>query len=204
MEKINTKWGYLRETEALARKAGIDKNTGLHRTGLESYLKVIFPNIKDWIHDQPIELELDRKMLRTRPDYRSETLKLIIEFDGIQHYTKPDVILRDEESTRNYIALRYKVVRIPYFIQLTNDAVKKMFDVEVEEQLFDGSVPSLSASDGSPAYLCNAGLERMAWEFTKFPDQYDVNIRALKALNNEALTGASLLEKAYEKCWSII
>lgn len=201
---MGSRWGHLRETEALARKAGIDKNTGLHRTGLESYLKVIFPNIKDWIHDRVTGLIYDGKKLRTRPDYRSEERGIIIEFDGIQHYTKPDIILKDYETTRIYESRGYTVVRIPYFIQQTNDAVKKMFDVEVEEQLFDGSVPSLSASDGSPAYLCNAGLERMAREFTSFPDQYDVNIRALKALNNEALTGASLLEKAYEKCWSII
>lgn len=36
------KWGFLRETTALAKKAGIDKATGLHRTGLEEYLKVFF------------------------------------------------------------------------------------------------------------------------------------------------------------------
>jgi hypothetical protein len=37
------KWGFLRETSELAKKAGKDKDTGLHRTGLEDYLKVIFP-----------------------------------------------------------------------------------------------------------------------------------------------------------------
>ena len=41
------KWGFLRETTALANKAGIDKATGLHRTGLEKYLKVIFPQTND-------------------------------------------------------------------------------------------------------------------------------------------------------------
>jgi hypothetical protein len=78
---MGSRWGYFRETQGKAQKAGKDKSTGLHRTGLEEYLKVIFPFVKDWIHDQPIGLELDRKMLRTRPDYRSETLKLITEFD---------------------------------------------------------------------------------------------------------------------------
>ena len=48
---MKIKWGFLRETEALAKKAGIDKDTGLHRTGLEIYLKVIFPKIDVWIHD---------------------------------------------------------------------------------------------------------------------------------------------------------
>jgi len=48
------KWGFLRETAELAKKAGKDKDTGLHRTGLEYYLKVIFPEINDWIHDKAL------------------------------------------------------------------------------------------------------------------------------------------------------
>ncbi len=36
------KWGFLRETSDLAKKAGKDADTGLHRTGLEDYLGVIF------------------------------------------------------------------------------------------------------------------------------------------------------------------
>lgn len=193
------KWGYLRETKAKAEKAGVDKETGLHRTGLEEYLKVIFPEVNDWVHDQRAGLSYKGKKLQTRPDYRSEKLKLIIEFDGIQHYTKPDVILKDNEKVGVYTLLGYKVVRIPYFIQLTNNTVKRMFGVSVSEPLFDLSIPSLSASHGSPAYLCHAGIERMAKEFAKFPDQYEVNLNALKKLNNDALTGVSLLESAYKK-----
>jgi hypothetical protein len=41
------KWGFLRETKVMAKNAGIDKDTGLHRTGLEEYLEVIFPEVKD-------------------------------------------------------------------------------------------------------------------------------------------------------------
>ena len=50
MKRI-AKWGFLRETKVAAHKAGIDRATGLHRTGLDEYLKVIFPEVKDWIHD---------------------------------------------------------------------------------------------------------------------------------------------------------
>ena len=52
--KMNIKWGFLRETDAKAKKAGKDIDTGLHRTGLEVYLKVIFPKIDDWIHDKAL------------------------------------------------------------------------------------------------------------------------------------------------------
>lgn len=40
-------WGFLRETEELAQKAGIDKESKLPRTGLNEYLKAIFPEIDD-------------------------------------------------------------------------------------------------------------------------------------------------------------
>ena len=174
------KWGFLRETNALAKKAGIDKATGLHRTGLEEYLKVIFSQTKDWIHDKTIG-EINGQSYRKRPDYRSESLRIIIEFDGLQHYTNPDVIEKDIQNTKLYESAGYKVVRIPYFIQLTNKAVKTMFDIDVSEKLFDEKYSSLSTSGrNSPAYLCPAGLIRMAEEFKKFPEQYVTNIEFLK------------------------
>lgn len=38
--------GYLRETKEVALKAGVDKNTGICRSGLEEYLSIIFPGIE--------------------------------------------------------------------------------------------------------------------------------------------------------------
>ena len=34
-------WGFIRETSKIAEKAGIDKATGILRTGLDEYLSVI-------------------------------------------------------------------------------------------------------------------------------------------------------------------
>ena len=185
------KWGFLRETSEIAKKAGYDPDTGLKRTGLDEYLAVIFPNTNDWVHDTPIEGINSKR----RPDYRSESLKLIVEFDGIPHYTMPSNIERDVENTKYYEDLGYKVVRIPYFIQLTNKAVKTLFNVDVKEELFDESIPSLGPKGRcSPAYLCGAGIVRMAKEFKQFPEQYAVNVNYLKSFNNEFDTGVSLLE----------
>ena len=161
---MKNKWGFLRETEASAKNAGVDKDTGLHRTGLEDYLKVIFPNVDDWVHDKALGM-VNSTLYRSRPDYRSESLKLIIEFDGLQHYTKPDIIEKDIKTTELYEKLGYKVVRIPYFIQLSNKAVKTFFDVDVSEELFDETISSLGIEgQNTPAYLCPAGLKRMAEE----------------------------------------
>lgn len=190
-------FGFLRETAALAKKAGKDKDTGLHRTGLEDYLKIIFPNVNDWIHDKALG-EVDGVKYRSRPDYRSEKLKLIIEFDGLQHYTKPDIIEKDYLLTELYEKLGYKVVRIPYFIQLTNKAVKNLFGIDVSEKLFDEKYPSLGIKGlNTPAYLCPAGVKRMAEEFKKFPEQYKTNIEFLKNQNDPHRSGVEFLEKEY-------
>mgnify|MGYP004449087663 FL=1 len=195
-------WGYLRETTEAAEKAGTDKATGLCRTGLNEYLKVIFPNTSDWVHDRVVPDLIDQngKKVKTIPDYRSESLKLIVEFDGIQHYTNPDNIDKDIKKTKVYEQAGYKVVRLPYFIQLTNKVVKQLFDVDVKEQLFDESYPSLcSDSQCSPAYLCYKGIKRMAEEFKKFPEQYEININTLKTQDPDNWTEWKTLEELYKK-----
>lgn len=193
-------WGFLRETKEAAEKAGIDKDTGICRTGLDEYLAVIFPDTHDWIHDKS-GVVLDGKKLSTRPDYRSESLKLIVEFDGLPHYTNPDVILKDQQNTQNYEKAGYKVVRIPYFIQLSKDAVKILFGVDIDQELFDDSIPSLGLKGrNTPAYLCHEGVRRMAKEFSNFPRQYVVNLKALKEANHPFLSGIDLLLYYAETC----
>ena len=179
-------WGFLRETRQAAIKAGIDKDTGLHRTGMEDYLAVIFLEIppSEWFHDKTIE----RSSRRIRPDYRCERLKLMIEFDGVQHYQKPERIKADVENQRLYEELGYKVVRIPYFIQLSNDVVRQMFGRVISEPLFDDRIPSMGIKEGNtPAYCCPAGLKRMAKEFHCYPSQYQTNLEALIAADDEYL-----------------
>lgn len=189
------KFGFLRENKEKALKTGIDTETGLCRTGLDEYLNVIFPNINDWVYDKQIPKELCNGIItKRRPDYRSEKLKLIIEFDGLQHYTNPDVILNDKIGTELYQKLGYKVVRIPYFIQLTNKAVKTLFGVETKIELFNENIASLRSSNrNTPAYLCIAGIERMKNEFKLFPEQYKINKEALMKENNIFLTRVDLI-----------
>jgi hypothetical protein len=175
------KWGYLRETKEDALKAGMDKKYNIGRTGLEEYLKVIFPDVNDWIHDKTTGIILDGKKYLGRPDYRSEKLKMIVEFDGLPHYKNPDVILNDEYKNAIYEEAGYKVIRIPYFIQLSNDVAEKLFGVKVKEKLFDERIPSLSIrSRNTAAYLCPMGIRRMAIDFANISmEQYNINTDAL-------------------------
>lgn len=185
-------WGFLRETTEAANKAGLDI-TGLPRTGLNEYLSVIFPKITDWVHNKAIS-----KNCKLRPDYRSDSLKLIVEFDGIQHFNNPKNIILDEKKTKIFCDLGYKVVRIPYFLQLTNDVVEILFGVRVEECLFDGKYPSLNLTN-SPAYLCPAGIELMAKIYLDFPYQRSINITALENYNNPTLSGVGFLKETIAK-----
>lgn len=191
----NQKWGYLRETDEIAISAGQDKDTGLIRTGLPTYLKAIYPAINDWIHDKIIS----NSGRKTRPDYRSESLKLIVEFDGLPHYQQPYKIKQDKEKTELYIGLGYKVVRIPYFIQLSKLVVKTLFDVDMKEELFDERIPSMGIKGrNTPAFICGAGVKRMAKEFHMFPEQYKVNVEFLELQNDDELTGVESLKTLYE------
>lgn len=197
------KWGYLRETQEAADKAGIDPDTNLYRTGLEKYLEVIFPDVHDWIHDSPIG-ELNGVKRRIRPDYRSESLKLIIEFDGLQHYNDPTKIIKDKENTALYENGGYTVVRIPFFIQLTKDVVKTMFGRDVDE-LFDPTIQSMGIKGkNTPAFLCPLGIDRMAQEMLLYPSQMAVNLDFLKKQTeekegNDLLTGYTYLLQSIEK-----
>lgn len=189
------KCGYLRETEDLAQKAGIDPVTKLPRTGLETYLKAIFPNVVDWEHDKCFPFKVNGKSCRKRPDYRSDSLKLIIEFDGLPHYQNPDVIIRDNENTKFYESFGYSVIRIPFFIQLTRKTVKKMFNVDVSMDLFPETFYSLTPEDrNTPAYLCPMGIKRMAEDFKKYQEQYKANRDHLEKYSLE-LSGLDYLEK---------
>lgn len=194
---MKEKWGFLREHSSKA--SGVDPLTGLHRTGLDEYLQVIFPNTDDWVHDKPFGLH-NGVNYKIRPDYISEQLKIVVEFDGLQHYTTPKNILRDDNNTAIYNQNGYKVVRIPYFIQLTNQAVETLFGVNVSQKLFNGKYPSLGEdANHNPSCLCPEGLKRMAKEFKRFPNQYSVNIASLKAMNNVMLSGITYLEEEYAK-----
>lgn len=184
-------WGYCRETKNSAIK---DSNKfGINCSGLDEYLNVIFPNVTDWVHDKSVGKLEDGRVIRSRPDYRSDQLKLIVEFDGIQHYSNPEQIEKDLYNTKIYESLGYKVVRIPYFIQLTKKTVEKMFGVNLSSKLMREDTVSIATKyKNTPAYLCPKGIKRMAKEFINYPEQYFANIDSLLS-EGDYFTDVSML-----------
>ena len=172
-------FGFVRETREMAEKAGTDE-TGVVRTGLEDYLAAIYPDVRDWVHDKPFG-EHGGKRHRIRPDYLSESLRTVIEFDGVQHYQKPEVILRDMRNTETYESSGYKVIRLPFFVNLTRGHIIKLFGVDTGREM----CPLVHSFNSriTPACFCPAGIKRMREILADFPDQREVEMEYLRTLD---------------------
>jgi hypothetical protein len=92
------------------------------------------------------------------------------------HYTNAQTVSIDEERDFILGLLGYRVVRIPYFVQLTSDVIKHYFDLEVEQ----GSKVSCGfhsmTSDPyhlnpyCPANYCPAGVNRFVRQVSLLPE----------------------------------
>ena len=175
------KWKYLREN----KKKYFDES---RNTSLECYLRVIFPETHDWIWDKMIPASTQKRLAgdtnlaprRIRPDAFSESLGLVVEFDGLPHFQKLKTILDDVEKRDFYHSiLSLKVVSIPYWIQLSRTNIKYLFDVDVEDRMCDleySFFDSPSKDFGlsiSPAAMNAYGYERFCKEVSSeaFPDE---------------------------------
>ncbi|AJR03562.1 hypothetical protein [Siansivirga zeaxanthinifaciens] len=92
---------------------------------LGDVLGIVFPE-HEFIHDRIVPNSGTRK----RPDYRNDDLMLIVEFDGDKHYREVSKIKSEEEKTICYSNMGYRVVRIPYFVQITPETTRLLFDLE--------------------------------------------------------------------------
>lgn len=168
--------GYLRETQAEACRTGMDSSTHIGRIGLDTLLSHIFPGVTDWVHDRPMG-SLAPMLSRRRPDYRSETLHMVVEFDGVPHYQSSATIGRDRESYALYGKYGYRVVRVPFFIYPTREAVQRLFGVLVPDLPTEG-YPTLT--EVFPADISVVGLVRMYSEFMHYdPMQLALNTEYL-------------------------
>lgn len=107
------------------------------------------------------------KNTRYRPDYRCESERVILEFDGDSHYCKANVILRDEEKDYDYKSLGYKIIRIPYFIQITTPVLLYAFGKEItfEQRYRNGFIDSKAVL---PADFCEMGISKFKHDLERF------------------------------------
>lgn len=121
---------------------------------LGEYLTIIYPGV-DFIRDRMVP----NSGIKNRPDYRSDDLNLIVEFDGWRHYSSAENILTDINKEFVYAGMGYNVIRIPYFVQMSSAVVFELFGVEVDiEQTYPhGFIDSQALL---PADYCQMGIDK--------------------------------------------
>ena len=97
--------------------------------------------------------------LRTYPDFLLENEKIIIEFQGYHHFTKKEVVYRDNYKRNFHLFSGYKLIEIPYFIQLDEDVTEKLFGIRKD---FSNGFPHgfLHPKLSLPGDFCKIGYER--------------------------------------------
>lgn len=184
-----SKWKYLREKKTKFFDA--DRNTVL-----EDYLRSIFPNVHDWVFDSMVPKTIREyrhmEMRRYRPDARSESLGMIIEFDGLQHYQEPKIIYSDAERDSYFRGAGYDVIRIPYFIVLSKSNIRHYFHVDVTNDYcmlrnpFFDSPNNDYGINTSPQAFTYIGYKRFIKDITTLPEDTRKIIRDDLALVSEA------------------
>lgn len=144
----------------------------LNETILGEYLKVIYPDY-EIIHDKIIP----NSKCRFRPDYRIEELKLLVEFDGFSHFNSSATIVRDERKTAIFKSLGYKIINIPYFIQLDERMLLHYFGDAgknaIPSEYHHGFISKVALL---PADFCNLGIKRFHMILSLLPLEIDEEI----------------------------
>jgi hypothetical protein len=107
---------------------------------------------------------------RFRPDYRSERHRVVVEFDGDEHYRRALHVIQDAERDDLVAALGYRVIRIPYFVQLTTVTINQLFGALVANQFPFKEFPHgfIARTVIFPADFCELGIERFQRDLDRF------------------------------------
>lgn len=127
-----------------------------------------------WIHDKSF-------ISKKRPDYRCDELKLIIEFDGYAHYTSASNIISDIEKDILYKDAGYKVIRIPYFVQLNNsDIIKEVFNIDASVGFNEYQHGFIDEKCILPCDFCSLGIKKFLNDLIRFNSVSNQIIDSLK------------------------
>lgn len=139
--------------------------TYLIESKLVDFCKSLWPN-DEYSSNRKIKNILE---LNSRPDYVNMNKKIIVEFDGYQHYTKSSVVLKDRAKDKIYISYGYKVIRWPYFVQLETRTILEYFniDLDIEQTYHHGFIDDNAVR---PSDFCIAGFSRFINELHNLKD----------------------------------
>lgn len=91
-----------------------------------------------------------------RPDFVNDYYKMVVEFDGYFHFSSSKTIIRDKEKDKIFNELNYKIIRIPYFVQLDKFGVNYYFKLNCEFNNYKHGFIDKKAF--LPSDFCSLGL----------------------------------------------
>jgi hypothetical protein len=105
-----------------------------------------------------------------RPDYRSERHKLIVEYDGDQHYRSAKHVIEDKTRDQALGEAGYTVIRVPYFVQMTEPVIGLLFGDLITNRTRFKDFPHGFIADTVvfPADFCELGIERFLGDLCRF------------------------------------
>ena len=117
---------------------------------------------------QDLILDKQFKPYKFRPDVLIQKQKIILEFDGYLHYTQPNIILKDYEKNNILKNLGYKIIRIPYFVQLDEKTIKYIFPDLLVYRISEYPHGFIDKKAILPAAFCELGIKRFIDDLEKF------------------------------------
>jgi hypothetical protein len=104
---------------------------------------------------------------RMRPDYRSDSMMLILESDGDSHYRSARRIKADIKKDTDYTNLGYRVYRIPFFVQMTSQVLEDIFHREIN---YEQDYPNgfIASNVILPADFCELGIKKFKSDLERF------------------------------------
>lgn len=161
-----------------------ERTNKANESSLSEYLEYIFPDT-EIIYDSiiPKEIQEERCRLhnlniefkRYRPDARIESESIIVEFYGINHFQSPSRILHDWVKESYLEDLGYKVITIPFYVQLTKDMIKFYFNKDVQEGskvksgFYSTTKDKTKLNPNCPASFSSLGYRRFLMDLEEYP-----------------------------------
>jgi hypothetical protein len=122
--------------------------------------------------------------LNYRWDFKYETLseRVLVEYDGDEHYRNTTVIRVDRAKAKLASERGFRSLSFPYWLQLDTFTLKHFFSFEAE--IIQDFPHGFITTKLFPASFCELGVARFQEEFSRLPDRLRQPV--LKSLRERA------------------
>ena len=110
------------------------------------------------------------KPYRFRPDFRLDQEKIVVEFNGPNHFCDPNIISSDYHKKELIQSSGYQLIEIPYFVQLTREVTKFLFGIDGDYS-FGFPHGFVNPKAETPSYFCIDGVIRYLKILKVFPNE---------------------------------